>query len=554
MRLPNWISRIADYVSGPGLALGSIFFALSLTPSLIPRTPLIQGVLSGCIFAVGYALGAALQWLWRYMELPRPTGRINRWLQIATAIVCGLMVVYFLARAPEWQNAVRAAMGAEPVDSGHPLQVVLVASVPAAILIVLGTLLSNGVQAVSARLAHVVPPRVAFVSGLLIVGFLAAMLFNGVLLRAGLRAADAFFEGLDNVASQFGDPPPGDPLQSGSAASLIEWSTLGRDGRTYVIERPILQDIEAVTGRPAEQPLRVYVGLRSAPTPEARAQLALAELERVGAFERAVLIVIMPVGTGWVDPPSIIAPEYLLGGDVASVALQYSYLTSPLSLVIEPDYGSGAAQALFDAVYGYWTTLPRDARPRLYLNGLSLGAHASQSSTQFFDVFSDPFNGALWVGPPFTSPVWRWATATRVEGSPAWLPRFGDGSSIRFTNQGRGLATPETAWGPMRIAFLQYASDPIVFFETDAWYREPAWMKDQRGPDVPDALTWYPIVTFLQLAMDMALSNASPVGHGHVYSADDYVDSWASVLGPIDWDDAQLTALKAVLSQKTARQ
>ncbi len=554
MQLPNWMRHLGTYISGPGLALGAIFFALSLTPSLLPRTPPVQGVLSGCVFAVGYALGAAGQWIWHYLELPRPKGRFSRWVQIAIGTICVLLVIFCLARTPEWQNSVRAAMGAEPVDYGHPFQVVLVAIVPAAILIVLGTLLSHWAQSVSKRLAHVVPPRVAFIGGLLIVGLATAMLFNGVLLRAGLRAADAFFEALDTVASQFDDDPlPADPRQSGSVASLIDWSTIGRDGRLYVNTAPSQEDIAALTGGPADQPLRVYVGLRSAPTTEARARLALAELQRVGAFDRSALIIIIPVGTGWVDPPSINAPEYLMGGDVASVALQYSYLTSPLSLVIEPDYGTGAAQALFDAVYGYWTTLPHDARPRLYLNGLSLGAHASQSSTQFFDVFSDPFNGALWVGPPFTSPVWRWATANREPGSPAWLPRFGDGSSVRFTNQGRGLATPPTPWGPMRIAFLQYPSDPIVFFDLDAWYREPEWMIGQRGPDVPDALTWYPIVTFLQLAMDMALSNSSPVGNGHVYSAADYVDSWASILEPNGWDEAGLMTLKAALAKQTGR-
>jgi uncharacterized membrane protein len=41
------------------------------------------------------------------------------------------------------------------------------------------------------------------------------------------------------------------------------------------------------------------VGLRSAETPETFAKLALEELERVGGFERSVLIVSTPTGTGW---------------------------------------------------------------------------------------------------------------------------------------------------------------------------------------------------------------------------------------------------------------
>lgn len=553
MRFPDWIRRTGSYLSFAGLLVGTIFFALSLTPSLLPRTPLIQGVLSGCLFAIGYALGALAEWIWNFLELRLPGGRFGAWLKGGVAVFCIVLATIFLTLTSDWQNEVRAAMGQEPVDSGHPVFVVLVALVPAAILIVLGTLLSHAVQGVSGRLIKVVPPRVAAVGSLVIVGILVALLFSGVLLRGGLRAADRFFEGLDTVAGQFGDPPPTDPLSSGSSASLVDWSTIGRDGREYVQTRPTAAEISKFTGRPAVEPRRVYVGLRSAPTTQERAALALAELIRVGAFERKALIIIMPVGTGWVDPPSIKAVEYLLDGDAASVSLQYSYLVSPLSLVIEPDYGSDAAEALFDAVYRYWTRLPHETRPRLYLNGLSLGAHASQSSTQFLDIFADPIQGALWVGPPFTSPIWRWATRNRQPDSPQWRPRFGDDSSIRFSNGDNDLAVPPGPWGPMRLAFLQYPSDPIVFFDIDAWHREPEWMKGKPGRGVPDTLTWYPLVTFFQLGMDMALSNVSPSGYGHVYSPADYVDSWYAILEPDGWDAAKLDALKALLATMTGR-
>ncbi len=548
----GWIGWVWRNVPATGLVLGAIFFALSLTPSLLPRTPVIQGVLSGSIFAIGYAIGATIEWTWRYLELKLPQGRITQVAQIIVGIGCAAVVAYCLYRTPEWQNTVRAAMNSEPVAYGHPLGVVLVALVPSLFLIVSGTLLVKSVQLVTARLRRFVPQRVAFLAGLCIVALLAAGLFSGVLLRGALRAADAFFEGLDVVAGQFAnEPPPADAAQSGSSASLIGWNTIGRDGREYVVTGPTQEEIAALTQRPAQQPLRVYVSLRSAPTTDERAQLALAELKRINAFDRAALVIITPVGTGWVDPPSINAVEYMLDGDVASVALQYSYLVSPLSLVIEPDYGTDAAQALFTAVYGYWRTLPRDSRPRLYLSGLSLGAHASQSSTQFFDIVSDPFSGALWVGPPFTSPIWRWATRNRNKDSPEWLPRFGDSSSIRFANRGGDLNAP--GWGPLRISFLQYPSDPIVFFDINSWYRAPDWMVGERGPGVPASLTWYPVVTFFQLGMDMALSNSSPTGYGHVYSPADYARAWRAIIEPGGWDEARIAALIAVLETKTGR-
>ncbi len=177
-------------------------------------------------------------------------------------------------------------------------------------------------------------------------------------------------------------------------------------GRRYVAARPSADDIARFAGPVAKAPLRVYAGLPAGDTPEARARLALAELKRVGGFSRKALVVITPTGTGWVDPSGIDALEYLYRGDVASVAVQYSYLSSPLTLLLDPDTGGATARALFREVYGYWRTLPAERRPKLYLHGLSLGALNSERSFQLFELLDDPFNGALWSGPPFAATQW----------------------------------------------------------------------------------------------------------------------------------------------------
>lgn len=49
--------RFAATLSTPGLLLATLFFAASLTPSLLPRTVVMQGVLSGVCLAAGYGLG-----------------------------------------------------------------------------------------------------------------------------------------------------------------------------------------------------------------------------------------------------------------------------------------------------------------------------------------------------------------------------------------------------------------------------------------------------------------------------------------------------------------
>jgi uncharacterized membrane protein len=40
-----------------GLLVGTVLFAFSLTPSLLPRPFFIQGILSGLSFSAGYGLG-----------------------------------------------------------------------------------------------------------------------------------------------------------------------------------------------------------------------------------------------------------------------------------------------------------------------------------------------------------------------------------------------------------------------------------------------------------------------------------------------------------------
>src|SRR5262249_13436881 len=198
-------------------------------------------------------------------------------------------------------------------------------------------------------------------------------------------------------------------------------------------------------------------------------------------------------------------------------------------------------------------TLPKDNRPRLYLHGLSLGAANSEQSTDLIEVFGDPFAGALWSGPPYSSRLWRFLTDGRNPGSPAWLPRFRDGSFVRFMNQdgeaGGPDSAPNAAWGPMRVVYLQYASDPVTFFEYRSLYREPDWMLPPRGPDVSPQLRWYPVVTFLQLTLDMLMATRAPIGHGHVYAPAHYIDAWIAVTDVRDLTPPEIIRLKQRLSK-----
>jgi len=539
----RWILQLGSTFSMTGMVVGTLLFVASLTPSLIPRSPFTQGLVSGISLAAGYALGTAGLWLWSYLGIPVRQIRNKDRLRLITVVACMAMAGIVLRQASQWQNDILLLMKLDTQDSAQPFQVGLIALPVFFALLLLARLFRWTLNVIALRLKRFVPERVSYV-----VAFSTALIFfwlaaNGILLRAGLRMADVSFQEFDALMEP-GLAKPSDPLKTGSTASLISWKNLGRTGRNFVSSGPTREEIAAWLGAEAMEPIRVYVGLNSAKTPRERAKLAIEELKRVHAFDRSALVIVTPTGTGWIDPAAVDTLEYLQAGDTATVAVQYSYLSSWLSLLVEPSYGAETARALFMTIYDYWTQLPAGDRPKLYLHGLSLGALNSDRAADMFDIIADPFHGALWSGPPFNSETWRLVTKDRNPGSPAWLPRFRDSSIIRFTNQDNALAIPGAVWGPIRIVYLQYASDPITFFDPRILYRPPEWIADPRGPDVAGSFRWFPIVTMLQLAVDMVNATKTPVGFGHTYSPEHYIDAWVHVTD-VKWSPGQIARLKS---------
>ena len=136
----NWVVRYWYSFSTTGLLIGTLFFAASLTPTLIPRTYVTQGVLSGLSAAAGYGIGFFLRWLWHYLELPELEARTLSLGKLAAALGSGIVGIIFLWRAAEWQNSIRAVMGMDPVDTGHPLEVGAIALITFVIIVALARL------------------------------------------------------------------------------------------------------------------------------------------------------------------------------------------------------------------------------------------------------------------------------------------------------------------------------------------------------------------------------------------------------------------------------
>ncbi|MDP2319833.1 MAG: alpha/beta-hydrolase family protein [Acidobacteriota bacterium] len=542
--------RIAwQATSTVGISLGTLFFAFSLTPSLIPRPVAFQGVVSGLSLAAGYALGVGAVALWSYLELPLPNARHHRRVAQAVAAASAAVAIVFLWEASEWQNSVRRLMSLPDEDGVRPLSVAAIAGL---VFVALGGVawgFRRTFTYLSARLGQVFPRRVANVLGVVAATAVFWIVAEGVFLRAALGLADSISQQVDDAIPP-DTAPPEDPARTGSAASLIAWEDLGHQGRAFVSSGPSADQLHAFFGEATATPVRVYVGLNAAHTPEARAELALRELLRVGGFERSVLLLVTPTGTGWVDPAALTPVEYLHRGDIASVAMQYSYLPSMLALPTDGAYGAESARALFRAVYGHWTRLPKATRPKLYLYGVSLGALNAERSFDAHDIISDPFQGALLTGLPFRSALWHAVLAGRTPGSPAWLPRYRDGSVIRFMNQDGGLERGDAEWGSFRIAVLHYASDPMTFFSTTTLYRQPEWLAEPRAPDVSSALRWYPVVTMLQLSADMAVANTAPPGFGHSFAGVHYASAWLALMEPKGWSQPDIQRLNELLRSR----
>jgi uncharacterized membrane protein len=532
-----------------GLIVAVLFFALSLFPSLLPRTPLLQGVVAGASAALGYGVGVLFAWLWRYLSLPRLRPGSAPLLGVRIVVIGSLGVLTFLAvwRQVGWQNDIRELFGMEPLSPAGWLTTAVVAPLTAAVLIVVARALRKLFRSVARGLNRVLPVRLARVLGAVIVVGLVSFLVNGVLIATLFDVANAAFSVRD-TSTDDGIVRPVAAERSGSPDSVVPWDSLGRQGRNFVARGPTVEELEAFHGEEAMRPIRVYAGLKSASTIQGRADLILEELLRTGAFEREVLVVATTTGTGFLEPNAMTSLEYLHNGDTAVAGVQYSYLPSWISLLADQEITAETSRTVFRTVHDHWRSLPEDERPALYLFGLSLGSFGVEAVLSSVEIVNAPVDGAFLTGPPFVNGLWNRLTRDRDAGSPARLPIYAEGRTVRFTAQENALDEPTGRWGDTRIVYLQYNSDPVVFFSPSMVFTRPEWLEEgQRGPDVSERMVFVPLVTAVQTLIDLPGAGNVPEGFGHLYSIRENIDSWAAVTRPEGWTEAEADRLEGHL-------
>jgi uncharacterized membrane protein len=553
------VRRAAHFVFARRLCFGGLagaltFFCLSIAPSLLPRGPVTQGVLSGAAAAIGYGLGSAASATTRRFLRHEPSHTVKRiawWLLLAVTVV---LVPLFLRFGLVWQDEVRRLIGVEPEDAWNTLLIAVTALGVGLLLLGLARGVRGFARGTARAVSTVVPRRISVPVGVAAAAFLVVGVVQGFLLTPLLDALNSAYS-VKNTTTSEGVSQPTSPYRSGSPASLVPWDTLGEQGRDFTgvgaVVGPTAADIAHFNGQPATEPIRVYVGLQSAPTLQDRVNLALRELDRTHAWSRKVLVVVTTTGTGWVDERAASALEYMFNGDTAEVGMQYSYLPSWVSFLVDQQKAADTGTALIQAVEGRLSSMPPSTRPRLYLFGESLGSYGAEAAFPDPQSMEAHVDGALLEGPVFSNHIHNTVTADRAAGSPYWRPVYHDGLHFRFAVSPADLSKPDAPWTSPRIVYLQNSSDPITYFSFDLLWQPPAWLDQPRGPDVSPDMIWIPFVSFWQVAADMMFSGKAPLGHGHTYGVN-AVNAWAAIAQPPGWTPQKTERLREVLATPKA--
>ena len=231
----------------------------------------------------------------------------------------------------------------------------------------------------------------------------------------------------------------------------------------------------------AMDPIRVFVGVNSAPTVEERAELAVRELARLGAFERRRIVVISATLRGYVNPIIPDAVEHFSRGDCACVVIQY-YDKRTMLMPMKVGIAARTHRELLRQLVRH----PGKAEVAVY--GESLGAWASQNvfregGTAALDALG--VSRALWIGTPYFSLL-------RRDFERGKLPvdeRVGTVKASELVD-----ADPEEA-DRLRFVFLHRMTDPVVLFPgLELFWRRPEWMPSSE---------WRPGITFVQTLIDL---------------------------------------------------
>ncbi|MGJ4116650.1 alpha/beta hydrolase [Corynebacterium macclintockiae] len=574
------------HVDPGGVLVGALLFAASLTPSLLPRDWLFQGVVAGISGGTGYTVGVFLHWLWeaflqKFFAEPlwkwrrktrdlvgrvqaragfgdRGMRRLSNGLEVAFVVIVILALLVWISFAVRWQQELAGLMGAEAYTAAEFLLVLPVGLGLWALIVLAGKGLLWLIEAleegpVGRRLGGVTRPVFAWLA----VGMALIFLVDTVVPGTVVRGAERVFSVRDQeIRSDLKQPHV--PERSGSPQSPNKWEDLGAFGTRFVGLGLYKDELEALTGRPSKEPIRVYASLENGAedTDTARAESVVEELKRTGAKDRKALLVVPATGTGWVNPTAAQAFELMFDGDSAIASAQYSYLPSGVQFIADQQRVEDAGEALVSTVVDWWHTLPKNHRPKLYVYGESLGTNAGSGAFSGVRDIVSSVDGLLWVGPPNSNKLWHDLVDRRDPGSPEVSAEYAGGLNVRFAENTDEIwrwrreedLSSRAGWHNPRILFLQHPSDPVVWWSPSLIAREPDWLKEPAGFDRSPSMSWIPFVTFWQVTMDLPVAANVPNGHGHNYG-NGVLDAMLAMVGGADFNPRRAAELRGQLDE-----
>jgi len=551
--MPNARQILLGKPSMAGLTVAAGGYMAALTPSLLPHKLMFLLLLTALGTVTGYAIGTTGAWLVAKIRW-RPRQRWVRAIRFVIAALVWLVALAFTPAAVSWQAEQQSALDM-PAPLPSTVTLIVMTALIAAALLLIGRLVRVGTDGLASLVARIGPLSRWRASGvakgttrptMILRAATAVVLIalGAIGIQTGLSLLISSYDSVNADAS--GQSPTNLGINSGSAQSNTPWDTLGREGRFYVSNTMTPAKIEQITGATAQTPVRVYVGMQQGDTPEARTALALKELDRVKAWDRPYLVIYAVTGTGWVNPDGINSLEAVTGGDVTTVAVQYSAAPSWIGFVVDQSTTQMQNRDTVHAIVDAWKAKPADQRPHLILFGESLGSFGSQAAWTAADTATEvaaDIEKIVWIGPPAESTLWKEWQATRA-GGPAWQPVIGDGRIAKVYISPQELNAAPGTTGPA-ITFVAHPNDPVVYWSPSLLLKEPDWLKPPLGPGVAPEMSWYPIITFLQVGMDL-ISGGEPPEVGHNYAAG-IGPAVALTVNPPGWTPELTAKLSAAL-------
>ena len=115
--MKNYLQQYLRSLNPVGVAVGAVLLALSLTPSLLPRPAVLQGVGSGIVFGIGYLLGVALALLGARLTRWRPPQKWLKWARLVGWPLYGAVLIVAMIGGVAAQNEVRRLVELPPQDN-----------------------------------------------------------------------------------------------------------------------------------------------------------------------------------------------------------------------------------------------------------------------------------------------------------------------------------------------------------------------------------------------------------------------------------------------------